>query len=80
MSKPEDKYQEGTDMSNFNHLVSISTYNHNYYNNSGDLLYGESDDDNETEWYLIKGSYRPIYLGYSLTSERNAHLRKGPNT
>lgn len=50
----ETNYKEGTLMTQFEHIESISKYNHNYYKGFGnDLLYGESDDDYTTEWYLV---------------------------
>ena len=34
-------------------IPEISHYNHNYYQGEdGYILYGESDDDNYTAWYL----------------------------
>lgn len=80
MTKQEDKYLEGTDMSGFEIIPGISSYNRNYYANAMDLLFAKSDDDNTTEWYLIKGSYQPIYLGYTLASERDYYLHKESNT
>lgn len=77
MSKRLDKYVEGTDMSLSNHLTAVSVYNHNYHEIGGDLLYAVSDDDNETEWYLIVGTQKPVYLGYTYTSENDEYLRKG---
>jgi hypothetical protein len=74
------KYPENTDMSRFTHLLNIGHYNSNYYQNAGDLLYGKSDDDDTTEWYLICGSNQPIYLGTTSTSQGDKYLRKGANT
>lgn len=63
-------YVEGLDMKQFTHIPSISVYNCNYYNGFGsDLLYGESDDDNVTEWYLVEHNSF-IYLGDSYCSEQ----------
>jgi len=64
-----EKYTTGIDMKQFEHINRLSCYNHNYYFGfDGDLLLGESDDDNTTEWFLLKGiNFVPI--GYSYTSE-----------
>jgi hypothetical protein len=65
-----DKYVDGIDMNQFSHIKVISNYNSNYYNGfDKDLLFGLSDDDNTTEWFLINGCNEPIVLGYSLCSE-----------
>jgi len=38
------------------HLPEISTYNHNYYRADPKLLlFGKSDDDNFTAWFLVHG-------------------------
>lgn len=43
----------GTSSDDLIHIKEISSYNHNYYQgDDGYLLYGESDDDNYTAWYL----------------------------
>lgn len=61
-------YVNGTLMNKFKHLEEISHYNHNYYvGNDKDLLFGKSDDDNTTDWWLIKNE-QFIYLGQSYTS------------
>jgi hypothetical protein len=73
------KYPSGCDMNQFKHIPDISFYDHNYYVGfNNDLLYGHGDDDNTTEWFLIKGEQNPIYLGVShitnnekLIQERN---------
>jgi hypothetical protein len=63
-------YKEGTDMDKFTRIIEISSYNYNYYVGFGsDLLFAKSDDDNTTEWYLIRGSNIPFYLGVSYVSE-----------
>ena len=64
------EYTEGLDMKQFKHVKDISCYNCNYYVGlkSGDILYGESDDDNTTEWYLIR-NMQFSYLGESYSSE-----------
>jgi hypothetical protein len=64
-----DFYKDGLDMEQFKHIPEISSYNHNYYiGNNKDLLFGESDDDNTTEWWVISGEYSH-YLGESYNSE-----------
>lgn len=56
-------------MNQFKHIPEISCYNNNYYiGNDKDLLFGKSDDDNTTEWWLIEGDYKH-YLGESYCSE-----------
>ena len=74
------KYIESTDMRSFymGYIDTISTYNHNYYKGLSkgifdttttyDLLYGVSDDDDTTEWYIIDGT-NTVYLGCSYCSE-----------
>jgi hypothetical protein len=66
-----ERYVIGLEMGQFKHLPEISHYNSNYYVGFGkDLLYGKSDDDNTTEWWIIdKGE--PIYLGESYCTENN---------
>jgi hypothetical protein len=68
MKKTAEQYTEGLDMKQFGHIPEISQYNHNYYNGFGnDLLYGESDDDSTTEWYLVNksGSQDFNFIGIS---------------
>jgi len=66
----KDKYINGLEMEQFKHLPEISHYNYNYYVGfENDLLFGKSDDDNTTEWWLIVGDYEPIYLGESYCNE-----------
>lgn len=50
-----------------------SSYNRNYYDGvHGDLIYTESDDDNNTDYYfVIDGHKYAIQFAYSLTSEGN---------
>lgn len=47
------------------HIPEISCYNNNYYHYNGALLFGRSDDDNTTEWYLMRGEMMPLLLGCS---------------
>ncbi len=55
-------------MEQFERISEISGYNTNYYVGfDGDLLYGESDDDNETEWFLVRNKNFQL-IGYSYTS------------
>lgn len=62
-------YIDGLDMKKLKHILEISCYNHNYYvGDNQDLLFGLSDDDNTTEWWLVTG-YHACYLGESHTSE-----------
>jgi hypothetical protein len=49
----------------FIHIEAPSNYNWNYYTYKDKLLFGLSDDDCNTNWYIIKGNSTPIYLGYS---------------
>lgn len=65
----------GIDTSTFKHIPEISCYNYNYYmglkrGNSvtHDLLFAHSDDDNFTEWYIVKGN-SVTYIGYEYTNE-----------
>lgn len=56
---------EGACEDDMMHLPEISIYNHNYYSFNGRLLFGESDDDNFTAWYWVKGKMvRPIGGSY----------------
>jgi len=41
----------------FTHMPSVSHYNSNYYVYKWRLLYGKSDDDYTTDWYIIRGDY-----------------------
>ncbi len=73
-------YTEGMNMLLFKHIKKISYYNHNYYIGlKGDLLFAKSDDDNTTEWYLIRGNNQPYYLGCSYVTGGDL-LRKVSNT
>jgi hypothetical protein len=61
------QYYDNVNVNNFTHIPVVSSYNHNYYEGiDGDLLYGESDDDMTTEWFVIKGGSQPEYIGYSI--------------
>jgi hypothetical protein len=53
----EEKYPDGLQMKQFfsQRLEQISEYNCNYYVGFGkDLLLAKSDDDDTTEWFLIR--------------------------
>lgn len=63
------KLFDGTVVDEMTCIDEVSAYNSNYYMVFNHLLYGESDDDNTTEWWLIRGDWKPVYLGYSLTSD-----------
>jgi hypothetical protein len=61
----KDKYVEGLRMGEFERIRGISSYNYNYYIGfDKDLLFGQSDDDYTTEWWIIyNGQFH--YLGES---------------
>ncbi len=65
------KYTEGLQMEQFKRIEEISEYNHNYYIGfDGDLLFGQSDDDYTTEWWIIyNGQFH--YLGESYEQQDN---------
>jgi hypothetical protein len=72
-----NKYTNGLQMEQFKHIEQISSYNNNYFIGfDKDLLFAKSDDDNTTEWYLVKNkSFQ--YLGDSYEGENNIlHLYK----
>ena len=60
--------EDGMDTEEFTHIPSISCYNSNYYEYKSHLIYWESDDDNTTDWFLVKQKYF-YYLGQSYCSE-----------
>ena len=69
----KDKYPDGTNLNQFQRLQAISKYNRNYYLGFGrDLLYAESNDDNITEWFLVKNQ-EFYYLGESYEEDNNLH-------
>ena len=53
------------------HTPEISYYDHNYYQGDDEyILYGESDDDNCTDWYLCNKQKKKIcYFGESFVLE-----------
>jgi len=66
------KYPVDCDMTQFKRISEVSYYDHNFYVGfNNDLLYGKSDDDNMTEWYLIKGDNNPIFLGISCVTNKD---------
>ena len=70
------RYTNGLDMRQFTHIRELSSYNRNYYKGLGeDIIYGKSNDDNLTEWYLIIDMEEKFYLGESYTSERDKLYR-----
>ena len=83
--KKLDKYTDGLDMEQFKRIDEISHYNHNYYIGldnglDNDLLFGDSDDDNTTEWWVISGVNK-YYLGESYCSDNEKLNRyKQPQT
>lgn len=55
MDKVLVRYPDGLQMGQFKRIDDISHYNYNYYAGfDHDLLLAESDDDNTTEWFLIR--------------------------
>ena len=67
----KEKYTNGLEMEKFENLPQISVYNSNYYVGfDKDLILGESDDDNETIWYILDSGHFQI-LGYSYESDNN---------
>jgi hypothetical protein len=61
----KSKYIEGLRMGQFKRIEGISSYNYNYYIGfDGDLLFGQSDDDYTTEWWIIYNC-KFYYLGES---------------
>ena len=63
------EYKDGLNMKGFDHIKQVSIYNHNYYvGMHGDLLFGKSDDDNTTDWWVVSNQSF-VYLGESYTSE-----------
>lgn len=70
----ENDYPNGLDMEQFEHVELISCYNHNYYKvvKSHDVLFGKSDDDRKTEWYLIRHE-EMVYLGESYDGDEKLH-------
>ena len=71
----ESNYIDGLSMEQFIHIPEISCYNNNYFIGFGrDLLFGKSDDDNITNWYIVDNNSFNV-LGYSYCSEGNKLYR-----
>lgn len=77
---------DGIDTSAFKHIPEISFYNNNYFvglkrdkNVTNDLLFAHSDDDNQTDWYVLNGDFA-IYIGYEFTNEGVINLSDEPFT
>lgn len=78
--KQLEKYTDGLDMEQFKHIPEISWYNHNYYVGfNQELLYGKSDDDRTTEWWLIHGNFS-YFLGESDIEDEALHRLEKRNT
>jgi len=56
-------------------IEEISVYNYNYYSYEGSLILGVSNDEDETEWFLISNSKRFDLIGYSYSSNRPEIIR-----
>jgi len=65
-----EKYTDGLQMDKFPTIKEISVYSNIYcVGFDGDLLFGEADDDNTTEWFLVENeSFK--YLGESHYNRR----------
>ena len=75
---------DGIDTSTFKHFPEISFYNNNYFvglkrdkNVTNDLLFAHSDDDNQTDWYVLNGSFA-TYIGYEFTDKGVINLSDEP--
>lgn len=77
LKKIQEKYgvYEGILVDDLHIIHDISSYNYNYYVGlkrkdipTNDLLFGESDDDDTTIWYIIENC-RVREIGYSFVSE-----------
>ncbi len=70
-----EKYTDGLQMDKFPTIKEISVYSNIYcVGFDGDLLFGEADDDNTTEWFLVENeSFK--YLGESHTTEGDKLIR-----
>lgn len=74
-----NKYVEGLNINQFDHIPQISHYNHNYYKGFGnDLLYAESDDDSTTEWYLVNKSGNQSFKYIGLSHDSDNLLQQPP--
>lgn len=48
-------------------------------NVTNDLLFAHSDDDNQTDWYVLNGSFA-TYIGYEFTDKGVINLSDEPFT
>lgn len=72
---------DGFSIDNLERIPEISYYNNNYYvgtiragNVEADLLYGHSDDDFTTEWYLVE-PYNYLFIGYSYCNKEKETIQ-----
>jgi len=56
---------DGVVLDDLKRIDEVSAYNHNYYIYKGFIILGESDDDQETEWFLINNFSMQNLIGYS---------------
>lgn len=66
-----DKAKElfhGVKVADMSHFPEVSNYNSNYYMINGKLLFGDSDDDNFTQWYWVLGN-KCLAIGGSYCSD-----------
>jgi len=62
---------DGLSVEALKRIDEVSEYNYNYYSYKGHLILGVSDDDTETEWFLIKNDTVRDLIGYSNLSLNN---------
>lgn len=67
LDKKKDTFN-GIYVSELKKIEPASEYDHNYYICGKYIILGVSDDDNETEWYLISHDKSFDLIGYSYTS------------
>ena len=66
------KFENGTNMGLLKPIKQASArFGDYYFTESGDILYGEPNGLNITEWWVICGSVKPEYIGYSLKADGN---------
>lgn len=70
----------GVNVGDLEHLELISKYNQNYYLYQDHLIFGVSDDDNTTEWYLVSPQSRKDYIGVSYLSDEPEVIINEHNT
>ena len=67
---------EGVEVAKLTHIKEISSYCRNYYHTEKkQLLFGKSDDDNFTEWFLINPCIKNICIGGSYISDEPEVIR-----